>query len=64
MEQYEHKFKTVRQTAALRIISERNLRERIARGKCPGIKVGNRFMVNVDALLEMLDKESLKAVNQ
>ncbi|MBD5170038.1 MAG: helix-turn-helix domain-containing protein [Oscillibacter sp.] len=56
-------FKTIRQTAATKIISESYLRQLVAQGKCPGIRVGNRFLVNVGALAEMLDAESRKAVN-
>lgn len=57
-------LKTVRRTAATGITSEHHLRQLIAQGKCPGIRVGNRFMVNVTALAEMLDAESRKAVMQ
>lgn len=56
-------FKTIRQTAALGVTSENHLRRLVAQGKCPGIRCGNRFMVNVTALCEMLDAESRKAVN-
>lgn len=55
-------FKTIRQVAALGILSENHVRALVAQGKCPGIKTGNRFMVNVDALAEYLDEESRKAV--
>ncbi len=56
------KFKTIRQTAATGLVTENFLRLLVARGKCPGIKTGNRFMVNVDALAEMLDAESRRNV--
>lgn len=55
-------FKTVRQTAALGYLTEHHLRLLIAQGRCPGIRSGNRFMVNVDALAEMLDAESRKCL--
>ena len=55
-------FKTIRQTAATGLISEHRLRLLVAAGRVPGIKVGNRFMVNVSALSEMLDKESRESV--
>ena len=32
----------------------------VAAGKCPGIKTGNRFLVNISAFAEMLDAESRK----
>lgn len=51
-------FKTIRQTAAMGILSEHRLRLMVAEGKCPGIRTGNRFLVNVTALAEMLDRES------
>lgn len=55
-------FKTIRQTAATGILSEHRLRLMVAEGKCPGIRTGNRFLVNVTALAEMLDKESRAGV--
>lgn len=51
-------FKTIRQTAATGILSEHRLRIMVARGVCPGIKTGNRFLINVSALAEMLDNMS------
>lgn len=53
-------FKTIRQTAATGILSEHRIRLLVAAGRCPGIKTGNRFLVNVPALAEMLDAESRK----
>ena len=49
-------FKTIRQTAAMGFITENYIRLMVAEGRCPGIRVGNRFMVNVEALAEQLDK--------
>lgn len=57
-------FKTIRQTAATGILTEHRLRVLVAEGKCPGIKAGNRFLVNVDALAEMLDVQSKEAVRR
>lgn len=57
-------FKTIRQTAATGIITENYLRQLVARGECPGIRSGNRFLVNVSALCEMLESESRKAVKK
>lgn len=51
-------FKTIRQTAATGIISEHYLRLMVKCGECPGIQSGNRYLVNVPALEEMLDKQS------
>jgi hypothetical protein len=36
----------------------------VAQKRCPGIYTGNRFMVNVDALIEQLDGESRKEVKE
>jgi len=57
-------FKTIRQTAATGLLSERQIRLRVAQGICPGIRVGNRFLVNVSALAELLDQESRAAVTE
>lgn len=51
-------FKTIRQTAAQGVAPENFIRQLVAQGRCPGIYSGNRFLVNVEALVEMLDKES------
>lgn len=51
-------FKTIRQTAATGILTENRLRIMVAQGVCPGIQTGNRFLVNVSALSEMLDNMS------
>ena len=56
------RFLTIRQTAATGLISEHRLRIMVAQGACPGIKAGNRFLVNVTALAEQLDAESRAAV--
>lgn len=53
-------FKTIRQTAATGILSEYRLRLMVAQGICPGIQTGNRFLVNVEALAEQLDRQSRK----
>ncbi len=52
------KFQTIRQTAKLGILSEHNLRLRLAQGRLPGVYTGNRFLVNVPMLIERLDAES------
>ena len=52
------KFQTIRQTAKLGILSEHNLRPRLAQGRLPGVYTGNRFLVNVPMLIERLDAES------
>ena len=51
-------FLTIRKTAATGILSEHHLRLLVARRECPGIWVGNRFMVNVDALADQLNRQS------
>lgn len=57
-------FKTIRQVAATGLITEHRLRIMVAEGVCPGIKSGNRFLVNLDALAEQLDIESRAAVRK
>ncbi len=54
-------FKTIRQTAATGILTEFRLRIMQKAGKLPGIQVGNRFLVNVDQLVEQLERESRAA---
>ena len=55
-------FKTIRQTAALGILTEHRLRLMQKQKRLPGIQTGNRFLVNVEALLELLDKQSREGV--
>ena len=54
----EQKFQTIRKTAKLGILSEYNLRLRLAQGKLPGVYSGNRFLVNIPMLIEKLNDES------
>lgn len=55
-------FKTIRQTAAMGILSEHRLRILVANGECPGIYTGNRFLINITALEKKLESESQMAV--
>ena len=55
-------FKTIRQTAATGILSEHRLRLLVAAGKCPGIWAGSKFLINVPALAEELDRQSRTGV--
>lgn len=57
-------FKTIRQTAATGILTEHRLRLMVAQGNCPGIRTGNRFLVNVEALSELLDRQSREVVKE
>lgn len=57
-------FKTIRQTAASGLISEHYLRQLVARGECPGIRSGNRFLVNFTALSEKLDRDSRMTISK
>ncbi len=56
-------FKTIRQTAATGILPEYRLRMMKMQGRLPGIQAGNRFLVDLDALADMLKAESAKAVS-
>lgn len=51
-------FQTVRQAARCLKIPEHLVRSMVARGVCPGIYSGNRFLVHVEALREYLDTVS------
>lgn len=51
-------FKTVRQTAAAGVAPENYIRRLVAKGLCPGVYSGTRFLVNVEALREYLDRLS------
>ena len=55
-------FKTIRKTAAIGILPEHRLRLMQKQNLLPGIKAGNRFIVNVEALVELLNKQSAEAV--
>ena len=57
-------FKTIRQTAATGLISEHYLRLMVKRGECPGIQSGNRYLVNVPALAEILDARSRSGIGK
>ena len=57
-------FLTIRKAAATGLLSEHHLRQMVARGECPGIRTGNRFLVNLDALVQLLDQQSRKEVKQ
>ena len=53
-------LKTIRQTAAAGILPEHRLRQMQKQRKLPGVFSGNRFLIDVDMLKTMLEKESLK----
>lgn len=57
-------FMTIRQVSRELGIPEHFLRDMVARGSCPGIWSGNRFLVHVEALREYLDAESRKVGNR
>ena len=55
-------FKTIRQTAAMGILPEHRLRLMQKQNLLPGIQAGNRFLVNIEVLAELLNKQSEKTV--
>ena len=57
-------YRTIRQTAATGILSEHVLRLRQKAGRLPGFYSGNRFLVDVDALADLLRTESMDAVKK
>ncbi len=64
MEKTTRKFATPREFAKLNILAESQVRKRIHQGKCPGIQMGQAFLINVDALIAMLEQESMEAVKE
>ena len=57
-------YKTIRQTAAMGILPEHRLRLLGAQHACPGFYTGNRFMVNVNLLIELLDRQSTAVIKE
>ena len=57
-------FRTIRQTAAMGILPEYRLRLMQKQNRLPGIQTGNRFMVHIEELVELLNNQSRKAVNE
>ena len=55
---------TIRETAKTGMISEHHLRLMEKQGRLPGVRVGNRFKVNVDLLVEQLNRESAERIQQ
>ena len=53
------KFLTIREVARTGLISEYNLRLRVAARTVPFIRTGNRVLINYPRLIEQLDQESL-----
>ena len=60
----DQKFLTIRQTAATGILSEHHLRMMEKQGRLPGVRSGNRFLVNTALLIEQLDRESREQAQQ
>lgn len=57
-------YKTIRQVAASGLISEHYLRGLVARDQCPGFRSGNRFLINVEQLKEMLNDLSRRKAGE
>lgn len=55
-------FMSIRDQVAVTGLSERYVRSLLKEGKLPHIMVGNRCMVNVPQLIDLINKETLKAV--
>ena len=52
------RYMTVNETVKYSGLSENMLRNWIKQGRCPGIRNGNRFLINVDMLEEQMREES------
>ena len=48
-------FYSIRETAKITGLSEHYIRQQKKAGKVPGVMCGNKFMVNVPALLQVLE---------
>ena len=51
-------LQTIKATAELGILPEHRLRKMLKRGELPGIFHGNRFMVNIGLLEQLIESES------
>ncbi len=49
---------TIRTAAKQGILPEHRLRQMVHTGECPGFYSGNRFLINVEQLKELLDQKS------
>ena len=60
----EVRFATIRQAARLGLTSEYRLRLMEKQGRLPGVRSGNRFLINVPMLEKQLEAESLASVTE
>ena len=51
-------FQTIRKVSRTLDVPEHLIRCMVAKGECPGVYSGTRFLVHVEALLEYLDAAS------
>ena len=58
------RWMTIRQVAAAGIWPEHRQRIMLKEGKLPGVYSGKRYLVNVDALEEMLTELTAQSVQQ
>lgn len=58
------RLRTVSETVKECGLSENMLRNWIKQGKCPGIRNGNRFLINVDMLEQMIQHDSMESVKK
>ena len=58
------KFLTIREVARTGLISEYNLRLRVAARTVPFIRTGNRVLINYPQLADKLDQESMNAMEE
>lgn len=52
------RFMTVNEMVKYSGLSENMLRNWIKQGRCPGVRNGNRFLINVDMLEKQMREES------
>ncbi len=58
------KFLTIREVARTGLISEYNLRLRVAARTVPFIRTGNRVLINYPQLAQKLDQESMNNMEE
>ena len=58
----ESHWPTVRQAAARGPLTERALRRGIREGWVPGVYIGNRFLINYERLIQVLEEKSNERV--
>jgi len=62
-QQRETPFQTIANTVKATGLSEHAIRQGVKGGKYPHVNFGTKYLVNVPALLEMLNNQSLESIH-